>query len=520
MWPRLRWYLGILLGAAAFRWLIMLRCYRLPDSDQVMVGLMARHVLLGEMPIFYWGQPYDGTLETYLTAAVFRLFGQSYEALHVAPLAFSLLFLGAAMWLAECLYGARTAIVSGLILAVGPALLLRYSVEPGYNYLQAMAFATLALALLVPLGAGGGWWRLPAASFCLGLALWAQPLGVVYLPSLLLILAPPALAAWQDLGERGRLLLALGVASVALALALLPALVYNLHHNAATLRFLVGRPTHLPLDLAEKVRRLLLWGSPVLLGLLPPSVNSAVSKHLLQRHPWLDPLALALLALGMGLLLRPLRAVPVRLRCWPRGDAALLLLGLTTIGSYLGSTWSSSSWSATDPRYLLPLYTLMPMVARSLVGTAASPRWLARTGTAMLIWLCGALLVTSVGQREGDLGPLAGRLAADGTRVVYGNYWDVYRLAFASDERLLPVVVTPDRELGLNRYRPYLRRAATARPGAWVVGRGSPLDSALHTCFITHRIRYLRFAYGQDASLTVYTRLAAPWICLAGVPLS
>lgn len=519
MRPRIRWYLGILLCATAFRWLIMLRCYLLPDSDQVMVGLMARHVLLGELPVFYWGQPYDGTLETYLTAAVFRLFGQSYAALHVAPLAFSLLFLGATMWLAELLYDARTAIVSGLILAVGPALLLRYSVEPGYNYLQAMAFATLALALLVPLGARGGWWRLPAAAFCLGLALWAQPLGVVYLPAMLIPLAAPAHAAWQDPGERRLLLLALGASAAALVLALWPVLAYNLHHNAATLRFLVGRPTHLPLGLAEKVRRLLVWGCPVLLGLLPPSVNSAVSQHLLQRHPWIDPLALALLSLGACWILWYLRAIPARLRCWPAGEAALLLLGLTAIGSYLGSTWSSSSWSATDPRYLLPLYTLVPLLARALVRTGSSPPRHACIGIALLIWLCGALLVTSAGQREADLGPLAGRLVADGIRAVYGNYWDVYRLAFASDERLLPVVVTPDRELGLNRYVPYIRRAATARPGAWVVGRGSPLDGALHTCLVHHRMHYLRFAYVQDAALSVYTRLTTPWICLAGATL-
>ena len=516
---RLRWYLGILLVATVFRWLIMLRCYRLPDSDQVMIGLMARHVSFGEVPVFYWGQPYDGTLETYLTAAVFRLFGQSYEALHVAPLAFSLLFLGAAMWLAECLYDARTAVVSGLILAVGPALLLRYGVEPGYNYLQAMAFATLALALLVPLGARGGWWRLPAASFCLGLGLWAQPLSLVYLPTLLLTLAPPVLAAWQDRGERRLLLLALGVAALALALALLPALVYNLHNNAATLRFLVGRPSHLPLSLAEKVRRLLLWGSPVLLGLLPSSVDPTASQHLLQRHQWLDPLALALLSLGVGWLLWSLRAAPARLRDRPVGEAALLLLGLTTIGSYLGSTWSSSSWSATDPRYLLPLYTLMPLVGRALLRLGNSPHRRACTVTALLIWLCMAPLANFVGQRESDLGPLAGRLVADGTRVVYGNYWDVYRLAFASHERLLPVVVTADRELGLNRYRPYLRRAASAQSGAWVVQRGSPLDAAIRTCLIDRHIRYLSFLYSRGAATTVYTRLATPWICLAGAPL-
>lgn len=515
---RITWYLWILLGTAIVRWLIMLRCYRLPDSDQVMVGLMARHVLLGELPVFYWGQAYNGTLETYLTAAVFRFIGRGYEALHIAPLAASLLFLGAVMWLAEELYDARTARISGLALAVGPALVLRFSVEPGYNYLQSMAFGTLALALLFPLAGRGGWWRLPAAAFSLGLALWAQPLGAVYMPAALVLVLGPALTAWRDPDQRRILLLALGWSLTALALALGPALAYNLQHDAATVRFLLGRPSHLPIGLAEKVRRLLVWGVPVLLGILPPSDDPLATQRTLQRYPWLDPLVLAALFLGLGRLLWYAWRAGVRLRrgesCLSGGEITLAILGLATLGGYLASTWSSSVWSASDPRYLLPLYTLTPMLVNALRRAFSAPRLRACVVPASLIWLCGAPLVNLAAQRAADVTPLADQLAAHGARVVYGSYWDVYRLTFASDERLLPVVVTGSRRLGLNRYPPYLRRALHVEQGAWVVQRGSALEDAVGSC-LRKRRQHLAAYKDVAADLTAYYHIASPRICLA-----
>jgi len=38
------------------------------DSDEAVEGLMARHVLGGEFPLFLWGQRYKGVPEVYLSA--------------------------------------------------------------------------------------------------------------------------------------------------------------------------------------------------------------------------------------------------------------------------------------------------------------------------------------------------------------------------------------------------------------------------------------------------------------------
>src|SRR2546430_759798 len=45
------------------------------DGDEAVVGLMARHIaFLGERPVFYYGQPYLGSLEAFSSAPLFVLF--------------------------------------------------------------------------------------------------------------------------------------------------------------------------------------------------------------------------------------------------------------------------------------------------------------------------------------------------------------------------------------------------------------------------------------------------------------
>src|SRR5215467_12916871 len=54
-----------------------------PDSDEAVVGLMARHILDGQLTTFFWGQAYGGSQEALLAAPVFAVFGSSYAALRV-----------------------------------------------------------------------------------------------------------------------------------------------------------------------------------------------------------------------------------------------------------------------------------------------------------------------------------------------------------------------------------------------------------------------------------------------------
>lgn len=59
-------------------------------GDEAMVGLQAEHILHGEHPIYYYGQPYMGSLQMYFIAGIFLLTGPSVWAIRIEPLLISL----------------------------------------------------------------------------------------------------------------------------------------------------------------------------------------------------------------------------------------------------------------------------------------------------------------------------------------------------------------------------------------------------------------------------------------------
>lgn len=65
------------------------------EGDEALLGLQAEQILRGAHPIYFWGQPYMGTLEAHLAALIFWLAGPSTWTLRAEPILLSLLF----MWL-------------------------------------------------------------------------------------------------------------------------------------------------------------------------------------------------------------------------------------------------------------------------------------------------------------------------------------------------------------------------------------------------------------------------------------
>ncbi len=72
------------------------------DGDEALLGVQAQHILQGERPIYYYGQPYMGSLEAYLVAIVFGLAGSALWTLRIVPIVLSLVV----VWLTWCLAGA------------------------------------------------------------------------------------------------------------------------------------------------------------------------------------------------------------------------------------------------------------------------------------------------------------------------------------------------------------------------------------------------------------------------------
>ena len=116
----------VLIAAAtiAARLPFLLRADRFFDADEAVEGLMARHVLTGEHPLFLWGQRYKGVPEVYLTSAVFRVAGSGVIALKAVTLACFVVFLCLNFRLLERVFSRRIAWTATALFIAGPPSLV------------------------------------------------------------------------------------------------------------------------------------------------------------------------------------------------------------------------------------------------------------------------------------------------------------------------------------------------------------------------------------------------------------
>src|SRR5436309_681376 len=79
-----------LLAALLIRVWLVYHTHGIIDGDEAMVGIQAEHILRGEHPYYYYGQPYMGSLEAYLMAILFAIAGPSVWMLRAEPILLSL----------------------------------------------------------------------------------------------------------------------------------------------------------------------------------------------------------------------------------------------------------------------------------------------------------------------------------------------------------------------------------------------------------------------------------------------
>src|SRR5579863_4848061 len=102
-------------------------------NDEGTLGLMALHIAYhGAHPLLYYGQDYLGSLEAYLGAGFFHLFGPSTTSLRLGLIPIFGLFLTCLYLLGALLYSKGLAIFSIAVVGLGaPDVLLRQLMAAG-----------------------------------------------------------------------------------------------------------------------------------------------------------------------------------------------------------------------------------------------------------------------------------------------------------------------------------------------------------------------------------------------------
>src|SRR3954467_4455659 len=111
-------------GIVAARLPFLLHGSRFFDSDEAVEGLMARHLLTGDFPLFLWGQRYKGVPEVYLAAAAFRVWPAGVMTLKAVTLACAALYACLNFHLVARLFSRRVAWIATALLIAGPPSLV------------------------------------------------------------------------------------------------------------------------------------------------------------------------------------------------------------------------------------------------------------------------------------------------------------------------------------------------------------------------------------------------------------
>ncbi|HNS64307.1 MAG TPA: glycosyltransferase family 39 protein, partial [Anaerolineaceae bacterium] len=137
----------ILTAAAGWKaWLMIAEVVPF-NSDEAIVALMARHILQGERPIFFYGQAYMGSLDAWLVAAGFALFGQN---IWVIRLVQTILYIGTIITTFLVLkdwFGEKAGLIGAALLAIPPVNMTLYTTASLGGYGEALLLGNIILWL-------------------------------------------------------------------------------------------------------------------------------------------------------------------------------------------------------------------------------------------------------------------------------------------------------------------------------------------------------------------------------------
>jgi 4-amino-4-deoxy-L-arabinose transferase-like glycosyltransferase len=483
------------------------------NSDEAIVALMARHILVGERPVFFYGQAYMGSLDAYLVAAGFAIFGQSVWIIRLVQSILYLLTIITTFGIGIFIFQSELiGIIAAVLIAVPTVNVTLYSTVSLGGYGEAILLGNLIILT------GFGilryserlyyqqvykdpllWFALVWGVFS-GLGFWANGLTLVY------SVPVGAFILWRFI-KKGKALSSRRTAFTAIALlagfliGIIPILSY-LHNYGFQQLFgeLFGSAVAVEQgSILQKIFSHLvnffLFGVPVILGFRPPwQVNWLVLP--------LIPLILFFWAWCVWRFFRGFRDN----RSNPFGIYLLIAMPAALVGAFLLTSFGA------DPsgRYFLPLaIPLALMAGLALQRIRCRGTWRYALLSLVVLYQAAGTIQCTLKNPPGlttQFDPIAvvdhcydqeliDFLNAHDEKYGYSNYWVAYPLAFLSDEQLIFIPRLPYHEdfrfaSRDDRYAPYTQLVSEASRVAYITSNHPDLDEYLRISFADENINW------------------------------
>lgn len=498
-WRSMWFYVGLIL-AVAFGWKIFLITADLIpfNGDEAVVGLMARHILQGERPIFFYGQAYMGSLDAYLVAGAFLIFGEQVWAIRLVQALLYMGTLATTVWLGIEAFGSRrVGLLAAMLLAVPSVNATLYTTASLGGYGEALLIGNLVVIYAIRLARNFGLREMAIWAFLVGFGLWVNALTLTYSLPAFLYLA----LHWRK--KTLRVLLQAGFTAALFFLAgSAPWWIFAVQNGFQQLLVeLLGSAVSVEqggflTKIGLHLINLLLLGLPAAWGLRPPwSVEWLVL-------PILPFILIFWMAVSVFIVRKMARQGPQH--------AIYMLLGGIPAVVFAGFIFTNFG---ADPsgRYFLPLAVPLALAGvQMILGLERLRGWrMYLVGLILAYQLLGNAQIaqktppgfttqfdqqTIVDHRyDADL---IAFLQQKGETRGYSNYWVAYPLAFESAEQLIFTPRLPyhsdlrytERD---SRYRRYDDMVAESAKTAYISTLNTPaLDEALRSGFRTLNVTW------------------------------
>lgn len=437
----------ILVAGITLRAVSMARANWMIDGDEATFGLMARHILQGERPIFLYGQPYMGSLQAYFGAVSFTLFGMSRVAFKLVTFPEFLAFAASVYLLARRVAGTRATLIATLLAAIPPVYVVSATARLWGPLLDTMTLGNLLLLLVIDevyppqvLPPRRTWLRGLVMGLLVGFGFWLHGQILVYAATAaILLLMKHRLRALRPV--------LLVPALLGFVVGAGPIWAFARNHDYTTFHYVLGLGGERPdIDYWEVTTYLMRINVPRVLGLGNPWAPLPI---------WLKvPGAIAIGALLLALVVRRRWGIVDWARFSVRRgapeDALLLFSGLLLL-AFVFSNFGDLALHYLEldvtGRYVIPLVSVLPvLLASELVRWQRRSSLLAGSalGIIVVVWLAGYVIASPARIWQSPYWPrlpesnqeLVAALDELGVDAVWINHWAGKPLMFDTQERI------------------------------------------------------------------------------------
>jgi 4-amino-4-deoxy-L-arabinose transferase-like glycosyltransferase len=498
----------ILLLAAGLKAMLLVFSVFPFNADEAIVGLMARHILTGERPVFFYGQAYMGSLDAWLTAAGFAIWGSQVWVIRLVQTSLYILTIIVIILIGRVAFHSwKQGLLAGFFLAIPAVNTTLYTTVSLGGYGEAMLIGSLGLLT--------GFWMLKNDHLrrpgwmvlwggLLGLGLWANGLSLVFfLPIGVALLLH--LLSKQSGWNRGWYFLA-GLLGLLIGSA--PWWLYAVSNGAGSLFGELGGSA-VAVEASSFLQRLVahlvnfvILGLPAAIGLRPPWEVRWLGLPLL-------PFVLVFWGVVIVFLFRRKIQVDAQRRGYAILAGILVTLSLLFVLTPFG----------VDPsgRYFLPIVVPLALGAAGFLLQSPIKNWIkaGMVGLVLVFNLWGTLdcalrqppgITTQFYEParvdQAGIPQLIQFLQENHETTGYTNYWVAYPLAFLSEEQLIftprlpyhPDLTYTQRD---ERYIPYAEWVEQADTTAYITTRNVELNERLSTEFSRLNITWQETRIGE-----------------------